>query len=80
MATKSLFNEKSEFDKQFAFNRSEVEKGVFIAKPNAQVVAFFDNGKDWRKRFKNSNDKMFANQLTWLNMTIALLKEKAWCR
>lgn len=76
MATKSLFNEKSEFDKQFAFNRSEVEKGVFIAKPNAQVVAFFDNGKDWRKRFKNSNDKMFANQLTWLNMTIALLKEK----
>lgn len=76
IGTKSRFNEKSEFDKQFAFNRSEVEKGVFIAKPNAQVVAFFDNGKDWRKRFKNSNDKMFVNQLTWLNMTIALLKAK----
>ncbi len=73
---KSLFDQKTEFDKQFAFLRSEVEKGVYIAKPNAQTVGFYDNGKDWRKRFKNPNDEMFQNQLTWLKMNLALLKEK----
>lgn len=76
LSTKSPLNQKTDWDKQFAFYRSEVEKGVFIAKPNVQTVGFFDNGKDWKKRFKNPNDAMFKNQLTWLNMTVDLLHSK----
>jgi len=72
----SKFNVKTDFDKQFAFYRSEVEKGVFIAKPNVQTDSFYDNGKDWKKRFKNSNDEMFDNQKIWLNKTLAEAKAK----
>ena len=71
VAAPSAFNIKTDFDKQFAFYRSEVEKGVFIAKPNAQTDSFYDNGKDWKKRFKNSNDEMFDNQKIWLNKCLA---------
>jgi hypothetical protein len=74
--TPSKFNIKTDFDKQFAFYRSEVEKGVFVAKPNAQTDTFYDNGKDWKKRFKSSNDEMFANQTIWLNKTLAEAKAK----
>lgn len=70
----SPFNVKTDFDKQFAFYRSEVEKGVFIAKPNAQVDSFYDNGKDWKKRFKSSNDEMFNNQTIWLDKCLNELR------
>lgn len=76
ITVKSPLNVKTDWDKQFAFYRSEVEKGVFVAKPNVQTVGFYDNGKDWKKRYKNSNDPMFKNQLTWLNMTIDLLRSR----
>lgn len=72
----SKFNVKTDFDKQFAFYRSEVEKGVFIAKPNAQTDSFYDNGKDWKKRFKNSNDEMFDNQKIWLNKALSEARAK----
>ncbi|MFA6208172.1 MAG: hypothetical protein WC714_01970 [Candidatus Obscuribacterales bacterium] len=76
VAAPSAFNIKTDFDKQFAFYRSEVEKGVFIAKPNAQTDSFYDNGKDWKKRFKNSNDEMFDNQKIWLNKCLTEAKAK----
>ena len=76
VAAPSAFNLKTDFDKQFAFYRSEVEKGVFIAKPNAQTDSFYDNGKDWKKRFKNSNDEMFDNQKIWLNKCLTEAKAK----
>lgn len=72
----SPFNIKTDFDKQFAFYKTEVEKGVFIAKPNAQTDSFFDNGKDWKKRFKDSNDEMFANQMIWFEKLMKELKAK----
>jgi hypothetical protein len=72
----SSFNTKTDFDKQFAFYKTEVEKGVFIAKPNSQTDSFYDNGHDWKKRFKNSNAEMYRNQMQWFELALKDLQKK----
>lgn len=59
----------SDHDKQYAFYRSDIEKGVWIAHPTTPYH-FFDNSDDWKRRHKNPNQKMFDNQVKWLELAL----------
>ncbi|MBU6454187.1 MAG: hypothetical protein KGS72_20580 [Cyanobacteria bacterium REEB67] len=65
---------KSEEDKRYAFYRSDVEKGVWVAHPTTPYH-FYDNSGDWKRRHKNPNQKMFDNQREWLELALDLCKK-----
>jgi hypothetical protein len=71
----SPLDRKSEEDKRFAMYQNLVEKGFWIAKPNAPFMFMNDTG-DLKKRFKNANNKLFENQRKWLEMCLQDCREK----
>lgn len=66
----SPLDRKSEEDKRFAMYQNLVEKGFWIAKPNAPFM-FMEDTADLKKRFKTPNDPLFANQRSWLDLCLA---------
>ena len=71
----SPLDRKTEEDKRFAMYQNLVEKGFWIAKPNAPFMFMNDTG-DLKKRFKNANNPLFENQKKWLDMCLQTCKEK----
>lgn len=50
--------------------RSEIEEGVYVIKAH-QPYAFLDNTAEYRKRFRNPNENMFAIQSQFLDKFLA---------
>ncbi len=71
----SPLDRKSEEDKRFAMYQNLVEKGFWIAKPNAPFM-FQGDTADLKKRFKSPNNPMFANQKKWLDLCLELCHQK----
>lgn len=71
----SPLDRKSEEDKRFAMYQDLVEKGFWIAKPNAPFMFMADTA-DLKKRFKTPNNPLFANQKKWLELCLELCEEK----
>ena len=65
----SPLDRKSEEDKRFAMYQNVVEKGFWIAKPNAPFMFMADTA-DLKKRFKTPNNPLFENQRKWLDMCL----------
>lgn len=71
----SPLDRKTEEDKRFAMYQNLVEKGFWIAKPNAPFM-FMNDTSDLKKRFKNANNSLFENQKKWLEMCLAECKDR----
>lgn len=71
----SALDIQSEHDKQYAFYRSDIEKGVWVAHPTTPYH-YYDNSGDWQRRHKNPNQKMFDNQLKWLELSLERCKKE----
>ncbi len=71
----SPLDRKSEEDKRFAMFQNLVEKGFWIAKPNAPFMFMADTA-DLKKRFKNKNNPLFENQKKWLDLCLELCDQK----
>jgi hypothetical protein len=52
-----------------------VEKGFWIAKPNAPFM-FMADTDDLKKRFKTPNNPLFNNQKKWLELCLELCQQK----
>lgn len=75
MLQPSPLDRKSEEDKRFAMYQNLVEKGFWIAKPNAPFMFVADTA-DLKKRFKSPNNPMFENQKKWLDMCLEACQQK----
>lgn len=71
----SPLDRKSEEDKRFAMYQDVVEKGFWIAKPNAPFM-FKAETDDLKKRFKSANNELFENQKRWLELCLQSCREK----
>lgn len=71
----SPLDRKSEEDKRFAMFQDLVEKGFWIAKPNAPFM-FMSDTADLKKRFKTANNPMFENQKKWLDLCLQECHDK----
>jgi frataxin-like iron-binding protein CyaY len=71
----SALDIQSEEDKRYAFYRSDIEKGVWIAHPTT-AYHFYDNSADWQRRHKTLNQAMFDNQVKWLELSLDLCKKE----
>ncbi len=71
----SRLDSTAEADRRVASYQSEIQKGVWVAKPNVPD-GFFDMNDDCVKRFRTSNDKLFANQKKWLELCLQACKEQ----
>ncbi|MBX9686764.1 MAG: hypothetical protein K2X27_08680, partial [Candidatus Obscuribacterales bacterium] len=71
----SPLDRKSEEDKRFAMFQDLVEKGFWIAKPNAPFMFMADTA-DLKKRFKTPNNPLFENQKKWLDMCLQACRER----
>lgn len=71
----SPLDRKSEEDKRFAMYQNLVEKGFWIAKPNAPFM-FMEDTADLKKRFKTANNPLFENQKQWLDLCLAACQER----
>jgi hypothetical protein len=71
----SPLDNQSDHDKRYAFYRSDIEKGVWVAHPTTPYH-YYDNSADWQRRHKNPNQQMFDNQLQWLELSLARCKKE----
>jgi hypothetical protein len=71
----SPLDRKSEEDKHFAMYQDLVEKGFWIAKPNAPIV-FAPDTRDLKKRYGSPNNALFENQKTWLNLCLEVCRRQ----
>ena len=71
----SRLNSTSEADRRVASYQSEIQKGVWVAKPNVPD-GYFDMNDDCLKRFRTPNDTLFANQKKWLELCLETCKEQ----
>ncbi len=71
----SPLDRKSEEDKHFAMYQNVVEKGFWIAKPNAPFI-FANETADLKKRFKTPNNPLFENQRKWLDLCAIECQQK----
>jgi hypothetical protein len=54
--------------------RAEVEEGMFIVKSH-QPYSFEDNSSEYRKRYRQGNESLFANQTKFLERLLDLAKK-----
>lgn len=60
---------KTEHDKQFAMYQNLVEKGFWIAKPNAPIN-YVPDLSDLPRRYGHPNTALFKNQKKWLDLCL----------
>lgn len=61
--------------KQMAIHQNLVEKGFWIAKPNAET-RYVPDMADLKKRYKGSNNATFENQRQWLELCLKACNER----
>lgn len=74
-ATTENTTENIAFDPEALFKGLEVLPGAFFIQPKSTLL-FRDNTREYMKRFRSPHTALFENQMQFLKLTIAELKER----